>query len=122
MWIVQQGMRQPEPQSVALEGRVTLGGDPAAVYLDGEQRELPVFGPGGYVWRPAQDEQVLVLKMGSAGEEQCVLAQRCGDEIEIKQGEILIYSGGSAIHLRRDGIIDMSGIVRVNGKQVLTMG
>lgn len=121
MWIARQGMKQPEPQTVAQEGRVTLGGDPAAVYLDGERRELPIFGPGGYVWRPEQDEQVLVLKMGSAGEEQCIFAQRCGEESDLKQGEILIRTRNTAIHLHNNGIIDLTGIVRVNGKLVMTM-
>ena len=62
MWISEQGRRRAEPDGTALVGRVTLPGDPAGVYLAGERRELPVFGPGGYVWRPEEGEQVLVLK------------------------------------------------------------
>lgn len=54
MWISEQGRRRAEPDGTALVGRVTLPGDPAGVYLAGERRELPVFGPGGYVWRPGQ--------------------------------------------------------------------
>ena len=50
MWISEQGRRRAEPDGTALVGRVTLPGDPAGVYLAGERRELPVFGPGGYVW------------------------------------------------------------------------
>ena len=61
MWISEQGRRRAEPDGTALVGRVTLPGDPAGVYLAGERRELPVFGPGGYVWRPEEGEQVLVL-------------------------------------------------------------
>ena len=49
MWISEQGRRRAEPDGTALVGRVTLPGDPAGVYLAGERRELPVFGPGGYV-------------------------------------------------------------------------
>ena len=64
MWISEQGRRRTEPDGTALVGRVTLPGDPAGVYLAGERRELPVFGPGGYVWRPEEGEQVLVLKTG----------------------------------------------------------
>ena len=62
MWIAEQGRRRPQADGTALVGRVTLPGDPAAVYLDGERRELPVYGPGGYIWRPAKDQQVLVLR------------------------------------------------------------
>ena len=68
MWISEQGRRRPQADGTALVGQVTLPGDPAAVYLDGERRELPVYGPGGYIWRPAKDQQVLVLKTGAAGE------------------------------------------------------
>ena len=59
MWISEQGRRRTEPDGTALVGRGTLPGDPAGVYLAGERRELPVFGPGGYVWRPEEGEQVL---------------------------------------------------------------
>ena len=94
MWIAEQGRRRPQADGTALVGQVTLPGDPAAVYLDGERRELPVFGPGGYIWRPARDQQVLVLKTGAAGEAPCVAGALCGDDREVSPGEVLIYSGG----------------------------
>lgn len=78
MWIAEQGRRRPQADGTALVGQVTLPGDPAAVYLDGERRELPVYGPGGYVWRPAKDQQVLVLKTGAAGEAPCVAGAPAG--------------------------------------------
>lgn len=78
MWISEQGRRRTEPDGTALVGRVTLPGDPAGVYLAGERRELPVFGPGGYVWRPEEGEQVLVLKTGQAGEAPCVAGRPAG--------------------------------------------
>ena len=80
MWISEQGRRRAEPDGTALVGRVTLPGDPGGVYLAGERRELPVFGPGGYVWRPEEGEQVLVLKTGQAGEAPCVAGQACGQD------------------------------------------
>ena len=110
MWISEQGRRRAEPDGTALVGRVTLPGDPAGVYLAGERRELPVFGPGGYVWRPEEGEQVLVLKTGQAGEAPCVAGQA---------GEVLIYSGSASIRIGGGGI-RLTGDVLVNGKPVLT--
>ena len=114
MWIAEQGRRRPPAEGTALVGRVTLPGDPAAVYLDGERRELPVYAPGGYVWRPARDQQVLVLKTGAAGEAPCVAGTPCGDEREVSPGEVVIYSGSSTIRLGGNGQ------VLVNGRPVMT--
>ena len=122
MWISEQGRRRAEPDGTALVGRVTLPGDPAGVYLAGERRELPVFGPGGYVWRPEEGEQVLVLKTGRQGEAPCVLGKRCQDKWELEEGEVVLYSGKAALHLKRDGTVDITGTLTVNGQQVMTMG
>lgn len=73
MWIAERSRRRLEPAELAGVGQVTLPEDPAGVWLDGERRMLPVFAPGGYVWRPSLGEQVLVLKTGRQGEAPCVL-------------------------------------------------
>ena len=127
MWISEQGRRRTEPDGTALVGRVTLPGDPAGVYLAGERRELPVFGPGGYVWRPEEGEQVLVvadldkydLGYGQAGEAPCVAGQACGQDWNLAAGEVLIYSGSASIRIGGGGI-RLTGDVLVNGKPVLT--
>ena len=127
MWIAEQGRRRPQADGTALVGQVTLPGDPAAVYLDGERRELPVYGPGGYVWRPAKDQQVLVLKTGAAGEAPCVAGTPCGEEWEVAPGEVLIYSGGATVRLSggavtiSGGSVSLNGQVLVNGRPVMTM-
>lgn len=126
MWISEQGRRRPQADGTALVGQVTLPGDPAAVYLDGERRELPVYGPGGYVWRPAKGQQVLVLKTGAAGEAPCVAGTPCGDEREVSPGEVVIYSGSSTIRLGggtitiSGGVVNLVGKVLANGKLVMT--
>ena len=127
MWIAEQGRRRPPAEGTALVGRVTLPGDPAAVYLDGERRELPVYAPGGYVWRPTRDQQVLVLKTGAAGEAPCVAGTPCGEEREVAPGEVLIYSGGATVRLSggavtiSGGSVSLNGQVLVNGRPVMTM-
>ena len=126
MWIAEQGRRRPQADGTALVGQVTLPGDPAAVYLDGERRELPVFGPGGYIWRPARDQQVLVLKTGAAGEAPCVAGALCGEKREVSPGEVVIYSGTSTIRVSQGNIVitggnvNLQGRVLVNGKLVMT--
>jgi len=44
----QDGRTQEAPGDV---GVVTLGGDPAGVYLSGERRWVAVYAPRGYPWR-----------------------------------------------------------------------
>ena len=122
MWISERDWRRAEQARAAgLVGEVTLGGDPAGVYLDGERRALPVFGPGGYVWRPAVGQQVLVLKAGDRGEVPCVAGAACGAQWELEPGEILIHSGEASIRLKANGTVAVTGALTVNGKTVMTV-
>ena len=73
MWTTERKTSAPWEEGAEL-GVVTIGGNPAAVETRGEVRNLPVFGPGGYVWMPRRGQRVLVLKGGPGGEEQCVAA------------------------------------------------
>ena len=121
MWLSERERRRVEERrAAALVGQVTLGGDPAGVYLDGERRDLPVFGPGGYVWRPGLGQQVLVLKAGEQGEAPCVAGAECGGQWTLEPGEVLIHSGEASIRLKADGTVAVTGRMTVNGKTVLT--
>jgi len=119
MWIAERSRRRPEPAELAGVGQVTLPEDPAGVWLDGERRMLPVFAPGGYVWRPSLGEQVLVLKTGRQGEAPCVLAKRCPDKWELEEGEVLLHSGKAVLRLKKDGTVDITGRLTVNGQPVM---
>ena len=119
MWMTERGGKRRETKEAARVGSVTLPGDPAGAVLDGERRELPVFGPGGYVWRPVQGQQVLVITAGPDGEQPCVAGMRDGIEWALAPGEVLIYSGGASILLRNDGLISILGTVLINGKAVM---
>lgn len=94
-------------------GQTTLSGDPAGAYLDAERRTLVVFAPGGYVWRPAVGEEVLVLKQ--EGENSCVVGVRCDGDLA--PGEVLIHAGqgDAAIKLSTDGTVNLMGQVLING-------
>lgn len=120
VWISGRNQRQIKEESGSDLGTVTLPDDPAGVYLDGERRELPVFGPGGYVWRPSRNQQVLVIKAGAQGEAPCVVGVPCGAKWNLKEGEVLIYSPAATIHLQENGIVNVTGVLTVNNKRVLT--
>ena len=113
MWTSERRLERRAEESAAL-GQVTLGGDPAGVFLGGERRWLPVYSPGGYCWRPALGAEVLVLKTGAQGEGACVAGTRT--QADVKPGEVRIQAeGGASITLGRDGTIRLEGTVLVNG-------
>lgn len=122
MWISRQGRAVGSFHNYARLGEVTVAGDPAAVYLDGERRALPVFAPGGYGWRPALSQEVLVIKAGEAGETLCVAGTRCTQDLE--PGEVAITTpAGASIRLRADGTVDIrGGRLLFNGQDVRTGG
>lgn len=79
MWTSDRRKTRQAGESWVDWGEVTLEGDPAGAYLDGERRQLAVYGPGGYCWKPALGDRVLVLKAGQGGESPCVAGKRQGE-------------------------------------------
>lgn len=116
MWTSKPAPRLPSEEPWADTGTVTLGGDPAAVSLGGERRQVPVYAPGGYQWRPAAGDQVLVLKAGAQREAPCV-AGVCCQSGELSPGEVRISSGSGQIRLR-DNQVEIQGQLWVNGEQL----
>lgn len=99
----------------ARTGPVTLPGDPAAVWLEGECRGVRIYAPGGYHWMPREGEEVLVLKAGQAGESPCGLGTAVSTGRDLRPGEVRIEGGGASVTLRENGQICLSGEVYVNG-------
>lgn len=116
MWTSKPAPRLPSEEPWADTGTVTLGGDPAAVSLGGERRQVPVYAPGGYQWRPAAGDQVLVLKAGAQRESPCV-AGVCCQSGALSPGEVRISSGSGQIRLQ-DGRVEVQGQLWVNGEQL----
>lgn len=116
MWLSKQ-MRQPPPTADADLGVTTIAGKSVGVLTRGEVRELPVYGPGGYVWFPENGAAVLVIKGGPGGEEQCVAGVRQGEAPDgMQPGEIYIYGpGGNSIYLRANGEVAIQGYLTING-------
>ena len=124
MWLSKQ-MGPAPPTADADMGMTTIGGEQTGVVTRGEVRDLPVYGPGGYVWLPENGKAVLVIKGGPGGEEQCVAGMRQREAPKgMKPGEIYLYGPeGNSVYLKADGTvelrggrIDIWGSLMVNGK------
>lgn len=113
MWTSERRRELPVREPAAELGEVTLGGDPAGVSLGGERRGLEVYGPGGYCWRPAARDKVLVLKAGAEGESPCILGARQSGS-GLAPGEVRISGGQSSVQLGRR--LDLNGPIYVNGQ------
>ena len=117
MWMAEGRTAAPREEGAEL-GIVTIGGNPAAVETRGEVRNLPVFGPGGYVWVPRRGQRVLVLKGGPGGEEQCLAAAEQGEVPGLLPGETALRVGKASLALRVDGRIELKGLIYLNGELV----
>lgn len=108
MWLAKQ-MKSGVFTADADLGVTTIAGDRVGVITRGEVRNLPVYGPGGYLWAPANGAAVLVVKGGPGGEEQCVAGARPPEEAEpIRPGEVYLYGpGGNSIYLKQDGSVEI---------------
>ena len=108
-------LRQEESAGAEM-GITTIGGDTVAVLSRGEERSLPLYGPGGIVWRPRAGDTVLVIKGGSGRSEHCVTGAETGDgPAGMEPGELYLHSGGASVWLRNNGRIELWGELYVNG-------
>ena len=116
MWLSKQ-LRPAAPTADADLGTTTIAGDSVGVVTRGEVRALPVYGPGGYVWMPVSGSEVLVIKGGPGGEEQCVAGQRqCQPPEGMAPGEVYLFGPGeSSIYLRSNGTVELRGNIAVAG-------
>lgn len=120
MWLAQ-SMKQAVPTADADQGISTIVGDQMGVVTRGEVRQLPIYGPGGYVWLPESGDSVLVIKGGPGGEEQCVCG---GKQAEVPKGmqpgEVYIYGPkGSNVYLQKDGTIELTGRISIRGQLLI---
>lgn len=110
MWL----SRQVRPGAATADadlGITTISGQKVGGVTRGEVRDLPVYGPGGYLWTPANGAAVLVVKGGPGGEEQCVAGTRPLEEVrEIAPGEVYLYGPGeNSVYLKADGSVEIRG-------------
>lgn len=112
---------QGKTRGTALTGPVTLPGEAAGAWLEGERRALTVYAPGGYHWVPALGDEVLVLKAGERGESPCAVGTLAGGQ-GLRPGEVLITAGVASIKLGLDGQVAVTGNLTVNGVPVALQG
>ncbi len=117
MWLSRRQNAPGKAPGTALTGTVTLPGDPAGAWLEGERRGVAVFAPGGYHWAPAAGEEILVLKAGENGEQPCAVGVPAEAE-GLLPGQVLIRTGKSAILLDPEGTVKLTGAFMVNGTAV----
>ena len=118
MWLSKQ-LKPMEPAAGADLGVTTIAGDSVGVSAKGEVRNLPVYGPGGFVWLPESGNGVLVIKGGPGGEEQCVAGMKQASPPDgMLPGEIFLFApGGASVFLRRDGSLEPKGVnVSIQGE------
>ena len=112
MWLSEQFCKSV-PKDGTCFGEVSIpGGKAAAKGADREQRLLPQVSPGGYVWLPEAGEQILVLQDGAP----CIIGRLQPEQPELLPGEVMLYAGSGSIRLRKDGTIELTGRVLVNGQ------
>ena len=127
MWTSNRMVEGRTQEAAADQGVVTLGGDPAAVYLGGERRWVSLYSPGGYQWRPKAGDKVLVVKAGDQRELPCLVGKRpdpLSDEEELEPGAVRIHSGTGAVLLNQEGLsltgdtVALEGEITVNGQEL----
>lgn len=118
MWLNEERRRRAAGEAAAEWGPVTIS-EPTAVYLAGERRQVPVCCPGGYTWRPAVGDEVLVLKAGSENEQPCILGlvQQVGQTLE--PGQVRLGSAQCGILCGDE--LELTGTVKVNGETLETL-
>lgn len=115
MWLAKQ-QKRPSAESAGSVGQVTLAGDAPAVELDSERRGLAVYAPGGYRWRPAPGQKVLVLK---ADGQPCVAGTP--SEGGLQPGEVALNSaGGASVKLDNQGNVAVTGTLALTGALTAT--
>ena len=118
MWLGR-NQNRPNQAGEGQVGKVTIGGEAAAVLLDSERRGLEVYAPGGYRWLPRVDQKALVIQ--GRGEIPCVVGVR---QDQAAPEQVAVESEHSALSLTEEGAeltgerIDLTGQVYVNGEKL----
>lgn len=115
MWLSEERVRKPAAEPTAEWGAVTVAA-PSAVYLGGERRQVPVCCPGGYAWRPAVGDEVLVLKTGAEGEQPYILGRTGAAEEALNPGQVRVGSARCGLLCGEE--LELSGTVKVNGEEL----
>jgi len=114
MWMSQREKQGRKQESASDMGVMTMGSEPA-VLMGGERRWAQVCTPGGYRWRPAPGDQVLVIKAGDEQESPCVAGVCQQQDQAPPAGEVHISGGDGQVKLTAKGV-ELEGDIYINGK------
>ncbi len=119
MWLSEQAIRRQRDESPKV-ATVTIGGQHPAAQAGREWRGMTVLAPGGYVWLPGQQEEVLTMACETG--EQAVAGAKLGEvPAGMMPGEVYIHAaGGAGILLKNDGQIQIRGKVSLQGEMDVT--
>lgn len=115
MWLSEQSIRDERRERDAKMAAVTIGGTQSAVQAGSEIRGLETVAPGGCVWMPQQNQEVLTVPCDSG---EMVILGVVGDAPPAGMcgGEIYFHAGsGASVFLRQDGQVVIKGEVNVEG-------
>jgi hypothetical protein len=116
MWISQRASEIQEAGSFAnAVGLVTVEGAEPAVVTDGESRSAELACPGGVLYIPKIGDEVLLER--TCDEERIILGRIPSSIPGVREaGEIYLSTGGgSAIRVRANGDVELSGKVLLTG-------
>lgn len=113
MWLSEQTARKPEAASGGELGVVTIGGAKSAVEAGSEVRGLPVAGPGGVLWMPERDTEVVTLECG--GETVVLGTVGTTPPPGMEPGDVYLSTRNAAIFLKGNGEIILKGKVKIEG-------
>lgn len=120
MWLSKRREAEIKEEPSVQMGSMSLIGTSLGVYLAAERRNVALVAPGGYHWKPASNDAVLVL---SAGEEACpciVGMEQGAGGASLAPGEVWIsVDGKSGIYLQNNGRVNLLGEIYVNGKALV---
>lgn len=115
MWLSEQHVHSNRSEKNAKVAAVTIGGVQSAVQAGSEIRGLETAAPGGYVWVPQQNREVLTMPCDNG---EMIILGVVGDTppAGMHEGEVYLHAGSNAsVFLRRDGQIVIKGTVNVEG-------
>lgn len=105
MWLSKQMQRRAADQPVLEQTGVQTAQEQIT---DLRAEQLTLAAPGGFAWRPKVGDQLLVYK-------DIALGSRQSCPVTLAPGECCLYAGGAYIRLTEDGVIELSGRLRING-------
>lgn len=115
MWLSEQSAAIRRNGDAPEVAAVTIPGSSPAARVGSERRGLTVMAPGGYVWIPGRDAEVLTVQCATG--ETAVSGQRMdAPPAGMQPGEVYLHSsGGASVLLRAGGQIEIRGSVEITG-------